>query len=772
MRKIILIIFILFLSGQKASATTTIRMIPPIIYTQLGGSFSIDVVVENITDLLAGKIELGYDETKINAQTITTGNGFLEKNGGDALFLTKKINDVNGSITVEFAIFGGSPTGVSGTGTIFSVSFKSIHATPTTQISFNLVDLRNTENIPIPVENQFPAQVSLSPPFHHYQLSSPTSIIAGIPFNLIISAENINKQIVTSYKGTATLSVDKGTITPTQVTNFVEGVATVSLTFYTAETITITAKDLEEPAKLGTISLVVLPGTLSEVMIIPDESPPLIPATTFQFNAKTYDEFKNEILGCTFLWAVVAKGGTISTTGLFTVGTCAGIYPNTIKVEVTHRTITKTDFATVTITPGSLDKVIINPQNVILIPNQTFQFTAKGVDVFGNEITGLLFSWDVVTGGGTISPTGLFTAGTQAGIYPKTVKVTTLQNGIVRSDYATVTITSAELDHFDHFIFDPIDDQRINEPFSIKITALDEFGCVITHFQGTVTLSDTTKTIFPTDTGSFTNGVWIGSVTIKKLGLEVKITAQKDGIVNSSDAFSVLVPKDKKYFYEEDNILVEIGAHSLLNDYILEIDQFSAQDNLAISLANDKFNRDPKLFQQIDKSVHKFTSCNTKGILDLVKGAQTKITFSYNNTDLGQIDETKLKVYRLDSEKREWIEMPCQVYSSVNKVTASISQLGIYILAGPIIATNFNNFVVFPNPFKIDRDGSIIEFAGLPENVTIKIYDISGNLVKYVEHQTASWQWNVANEIDSGIYIYVITDKDGKKIIGKIGVIR
>jgi hypothetical protein len=321
------------------------------------------------------------------------------------------------------------------------------------------------------------------------------------------------------------------------------------------------------------------------------------------------------------------------------------------------------------------------------------------------------------------------------------------------------------------FIIHPIGEQRVNEPFSIRITAEDESGQVATYFQGTATLNDTTKTIFPSHTGTFTNGIWVGSVTIKKLGLDIQITAQKDNIIGVSNSFGVLLPNDKKHYQQTNGIILEIEAYSFAEDYILEIDHFTTQDDFAILLANDKFSHDPTI-QQIDNSIHKFISRNTKQILDLSKNAKATITFFYDNIDLGQVDKTKLNIYYLDLVKQQWVKISSTNYPAINKITATIAQMGIYILGGPVIANSFNNFVVFPNPFKIDRDGSTIEFAGLPENVTIKIYDISGNLIKYVKNQSAKWEWNVATEVDSGIYIYVITDKDGNNIIGKIGIIR
>jgi len=774
MKKIILISFFLLLSLQKVFATTTIRMLPSIIYTQLDGIFTIDVVVEDITNLMAGDIKLSYDKDKIIGENILEGKTFLEKNGGSVFFATEKINNIDGSIDITFAILGGTPAGVSGTGTIFSVSFKAVHSSPTSQITFSLVDLRNTniESIGVPGENQLPTQVLPILLLHHYTLLTSPPIIAGVPFNLIITAKDITEQVVDTYNGIATLSVDKGTITSTQVSNFVFGVATVTLIFYTAGSITITASDLDKPSKLGTIGLIVLPGTLSQVIIIPEQSPPLTPTTTFNFMAKAYDEFQNEILGLTFLWEVIANCGTITNTGLFTAGTRAGIYSKAIKATTSQDTIIlRSGYATVTITSMELDQFVfdyIDEQEA----GRRFYITITAKDIYGNTVTTYTGTNSLEDTTLTINPktTSNFTAGILKN-FPVTItqsqqniKITTQGVGKIGTSNLFILVPASDLYQFR---FSPIPSQRINAPFTINITAEDRYGN-LNPYNGSAWLNDTTQTIQPTEI-RFNNGIWIGSITIKKAGLGIQITVIKDNRIGMSDLFDVLVPKDKNYFQEENGVKLEIGAYSVPEDYILEIDQFSSQDKFEILLANDKFNRDLTI-QQIDSSVHKVTSRNSRQEFAFTKKAQVRTTISYYDTDLSGIDETKLKVYYLDVEKDMWVECPSRVYPSINKVTASISQMGIYILAGPVITNNFNDFVVFPNPFKEDRDGSIIEFASLPEDVTIRIYDISGNLVKYVEHQTARWEWIV--DIDSGIYIYVVTDKQGKKIIGKIAIIR
>ena len=138
------------------------------------------------------------------------------------------------------------------------------------------------------------------------------------------------------------------------------------------------------------------------------------------------------------VWSVVAGGGTIdATTGLFTAGTVAGDFANTIHVVSGSFSAS----VSVTITAGPLATVEVSPSTVSLAGGATQQYTAVGKDAHGNLVT-ITPAWTVAAGGGTIDgTTGLFTAGATAGDFTNTVTAT---SGAV-SGTASVTVTSGAL---------------------------------------------------------------------------------------------------------------------------------------------------------------------------------------------------------------------------------------------------------------------------------------------------------------------------------------
>jgi hypothetical protein len=90
---------------------------------------------------------------------------------------------------------------------------------------------------------------------------------------------------------------------------------------------------------------------------------------------------------------------------------------------------------------NQLDHVSITPDSVVLPLGGTQQFSAVGENEDNQPVNGVLYSWEVVNGGGTIDPaTGFFTAGDTIDEFTDTVKVTATKGGITVTAYADVTV--------------------------------------------------------------------------------------------------------------------------------------------------------------------------------------------------------------------------------------------------------------------------------------------------------------------------------------------
>ncbi|TET46263.1 T9SS type A sorting domain-containing protein [Candidatus Aerophobetes bacterium] len=94
----------------------------------------------------------------------------------------------------------------------------------------------------------------------------------------------------------------------------------------------------------------------------------------------------------------------------------------------------------------------------------------------------------------------------------------------------------------------------------------------------------------------------------------------------------------------------------------------------------------------------------------------------------------------------------------------------------PAVAPALESLIVYPNPFKAAAGHSYITFEALTKEVTIRIFTLSGELVRKVELPFQySWNWDLKNEqgedVARGIYLYLVTNEAGEMRRGKIAVL-
>ncbi len=180
----------------------------------------------------------------------------------------------------------------------------------------------------------------------------------------------------------------------------------------------------------GHATVTVIPGPLATISVTPNPSL-LVVGATQQLTAVGRDAGGNPV-AITPVWSVVAGGGTISASGLFTAGGTPGTFANTAKA--TSGGISGT--ATVNVTAGALATITVTPNPASMSVGATQQFTAVGRDAGGNVVH-FTPTWSVVAGGGSVSDDGLFTAGTVTGTFTNTIQASF--EGLTGA--ATVTVT-------------------------------------------------------------------------------------------------------------------------------------------------------------------------------------------------------------------------------------------------------------------------------------------------------------------------------------------
>ena len=183
----------------------------------------------------------------------------------------------------------------------------------------------------------------------------------------------------------------------------------------------------------GRASVTVDPGVLSNVSLSPATASVAVTATR-QFTGNASDGCGNPLVS-TITYATTIPGANVNTSGLFTAGTTPGTFNGGVTASASEGAINRSAAANVTVTGGAVASVTLMPSNATLATGATTNFMAVALDSLGNMVAGTP-TWSVVAGGGSITSTGTFTAGTTAGTFTNTVRATI--SGV--SGFATVTV--------------------------------------------------------------------------------------------------------------------------------------------------------------------------------------------------------------------------------------------------------------------------------------------------------------------------------------------
>ncbi len=167
-----------------------------------------------------------------------------------------------------------------------------------------------------------------------------------------------------------------------------------------------------------------------------------------------------------------------------------------------------------------------------------------------------------------------------------------------------------------------------------------------------------------------------------------------------------------------------------------------------------------------------------------------QISLVYNESDLdinqdGQNDfnEDELQVFYLD--ENNWIQITSTARDiDNNTVTFTTNHFSVYALGNAEAAEELSMYWTH-NPFKSEEGTTAVVELDQEGEITLKIYDLSGNLVRTIMEREAvtgssNWRWDGMNDFDqyvgSGLYIYIFEyakPSGSKQVLKKpIGVIR
>ena len=207
---IIIVIYILF--PVQICAQTSVSISPDNIIADTDETFSVDVTLNNVSDLHGSKIIVTFDPSVIQVQNLSRGP-FLRSTGYSSFF-NQNIDNANGKVQTDEAVLGQGT--VSGSGVLATITFTCITDGAST-IAVTEADLRDLENQAIPAD-KYSASVQVGNGGIINQAPDvdglpDQSIVLGGSFNQIslddyvIDPDNIDADLQWTYSGAINVNV-------------------------------------------------------------------------------------------------------------------------------------------------------------------------------------------------------------------------------------------------------------------------------------------------------------------------------------------------------------------------------------------------------------------------------------------------------------------------------------------------------------------------------------------------------------------------------------
>jgi len=254
---------------------------------------------------------------------------------------------------------------------------------------------------------------------------------------------------------------------------------------------------------------------------------------------------------------------------------------------------------------------------------------------------------------------------------------------------------------------------------------------------------------------------------------------------------SIKFNDNKTSIYIESNVLPQNGYITVA---MAPLNQPEVAGTTNIYEANRKSRKDANQFTYpLDGTIREFNFYDKDGnrVVERFDSCAT-ITIPYKDEDGdGIVDGTEppvrentLSVYWLNEEHSLWVRLPGSVVDTeANKVSVGVRGFSVYTLMGANF-TDLSRVYCYPVPYVMNdgndetgtEDGGIT-FVNLSSGAEIRIYTISGELVKRIEHDDGSpvYNWDVKGDggqkLFSGVYIYHVKNEREEKF-GKLVIIR
>ena len=519
-------------------------------------------------------------------------------------------------------------------------------------------------------------------------------------------------------------------------------------------------------------SLTLVPGPLSKITVEPAESS-LSAGSWAEFKAFGYDSWGNLRAVLSPDWVVSPPlGSLVPDTShpqeVVFAATAAG------RGQLIASSQGYEGRADLTVLPGDLKTLMIEPQAATIIAGSSHHFAGIGKDQYGNEIEEIELHWQIMgnTSIGSVTEDGLFSA-VKAG------------NGKLRASYkdasdeANITVVPGSIASATIVIHK--EGKELKPPFvllsgihyDLHIRGTDLWGNQVSHLEEVA---------------------W--NVT-GDIGLITHSTASNK-LAACSTVLTTLFPGRGQIAATVENIStqaeVEVVPHSQ-NVSSREGAKIRGPFEASINIPPKALRTDEKVSIALSPSPGPAESAERIGHVysfephGIIFAAPAELTLSYSSVTISGINSKGLSLYFWDRFQRKWIRVGGVADPDQKSVTATVNYLSLFTImqvdpgAYEPSSKNVSIFDVrlSPNTYfapEINRLTIHYNIGYAPQQpvaVTMNIYDIRGHLIKELLDKSPKYpgwntdQWDGTDEtgeiVKNGRYFLLITaETDGDKV--------
>jgi uncharacterized protein YjdB len=624
---VLLILLIIILSTTSISVlavTPNIELTPPTQSVNQGTQATIEVIVEDVTDLKGANIILNFDATKLQYASSADG-GFIP----GALLAPPTVDNINGLVTLDIASI---ISHASGTGTIISVTFETIGAGDGS-ITFGTTTLRDKDNLIIDHIIGSGCLVTVNAELTEITVLPET-------MTLFVGEDSTVTSITASYNYGPDKTI---ALSDCSYDSEDESIATVAIGVITAveagpATITITYSE-GGITKTDTVVVTVNAIVLTEIVVLPETMNLLkgdsetITSVTAHYN--NGDTAIITLADCTYS----SDDESIATVA---IGVITAVEAGTaiITLNYTKGGITKTDTVVVTVN-AKLTEITVLPETMTLFVGEDRTITSITASYnYGPDKTIALADCSYnsdTTAVATVSTSGKITA---MDVGTATVTVTYIEEGITKTDTLGVTVNPIQLTSI----------VVLPETMTLFKGNSETITSIIAHYNnGDITSITLANCTYNSDTTAVATVSTSGEITAMNVGTAIITVTYSEGEITKTAITEITV-------IPVPNLKLTPHSQSVNQGTQVTID-IEVEDVINLKGASITLNFDASKLQYSSSVAGGFipgafltppTVDNTKGtvILNLasltsyVSGTGTIVTATFNTIEAGDITIT------------------------------------------------------------------------------------------------------------------------------------